>query len=105
MSVYSIIERVNMGEFEPEHKPTHITATRNSQEYLDQMDEAKKNREWNRQAELGKREAFRKTLAEAYGISDHPKEDLLWRMAWSRGHANGYAEVASEYDELVELIK
>jgi hypothetical protein len=50
------------------------------------------------------RNSFRKTLAQAYGVSEHPKEERLWELAWSKGHANGYAEVALEYDELVTLI-
>jgi len=105
--INEILAQIRDGKFDYIHKPTHISrvgTTISSPEYLQKMDEAKENREWNRQAEAGVRNSFRKTLAQAYGVSEHPKEERLWELAWSKGHANGYAEVALEYDELVTLI-
>ena len=50
-------------------------------------------------------ENFRKGLAKEY-LKDQKncKEPLLWSMAWQKGHANGYAEVESHYQELSELV-
>ena len=48
---------------------------------------------------------FRKDLAKAYDIKDHPKEEILFNLAWSYGQSNGYYEVLHHYDELVKLIR
>ena len=103
--INDVLTRVQNGEFDYEHKPTHIATTRDSAEYLARKDTADANRKSNREAELGTRNAFRKALAETYGVTEHPKEERLWELAWSKGHSNGYSEVALEYDELVTLIQ
>lgn len=48
---------------------------------------------------------FEEDIARVYIVSDHPKKDLLFRLAWDYGHALGIHEVLSYYDEMVELIK
>lgn len=55
-----------------------------------------------RQREL---DAFFKAdaLAEA-GLTNHPKADKAWAMAWDRGHASGYQDVMSELEDLAELL-
>lgn len=50
-------------------------------------------------------EEFRVDLAIEHGLVDHPKEKILFEMAWSHGHASGYSEVVTFYEELVNLIK
>jgi len=105
--INEILAQIQAGKFNYVHKPTHILregTTISSPEYLQKMDEARENRKLNRLAEAEMRILFRKELAQAYGISEHPKEERLWELAWSKGHANGYSEVALEYDELVTLI-
>lgn len=44
-------------------------------------------------------------LEAEHGVEDNPKANLLWAKAWELGHASGYANVASHYEDLVELIK
>ena len=43
-------------------------------------------------------------LEKKYDVQEHHKADLLFELAWSRGHSCGLNEVELEYDDLVELI-
>lgn len=58
-----------------------------------------------RTAEADKQKEFRKALADTYELTDHPKEELLFNLAWEQGHSNGYNEVALCYDEMSVLLK
>lgn len=51
------------------------------------------------------RERFVNDIAVAFGVSDNPKKEKLFEVAWSLGHSSGYGEVWNYYAELVELIK
>lgn len=48
---------------------------------------------------------FKADLEKQFGVEDHPKKDLLWRIAEEEGHSAGYMEVYIWYDRLVDLIK
>jgi hypothetical protein len=48
---------------------------------------------------------FKNDLFEEYGVVDNPKRELLYQKAWNLGHAYGYESVATEFGELVELIR
>jgi hypothetical protein len=48
---------------------------------------------------------FKHDLEVEHGVSDNPKRNKLFEIAWGEGHAYGFSEVASHYDTLVELIK
>lgn len=48
---------------------------------------------------------FKRDALEALGVSDHPKVDKLWTLAWEHGHASGFHDVWSWLNELVVLIK
>ena len=50
-------------------------------------------------------EEFRKDLFEFYGLSDHPKRNRCFDIAWGLGHSSGYSEVLNYFDVLVELIQ
>jgi hypothetical protein len=43
---------------------------------------------------------FHDDLLAELGLTDHPKADLLYSMAWERGHSSGYSEVANEAHSL-----
>jgi hypothetical protein len=47
---------------------------------------------------------FRADLEEYYGMTGHPKADLLYSKSWERGHAYGLSEVANVYSDLVDLV-
>lgn len=49
-------------------------------------------------------EQFKTDLAAYFGLTDHPKANLLFDKAWARGHANGFAEVYNIYDDLKDLL-
>ena len=44
-------------------------------------------------------------VADVYGFTDHPKREMLWEKAYERGHAEGWGEIISEYDDLSELLR
>lgn len=47
---------------------------------------------------------LRSGLEKTFGLTDHPKRDLLWRKAWERGSASGLGGVENEYRDLAELV-
>lgn len=51
------------------------------------------------------RQEFRADLAREEGVTGNPKEPLLFRLAWERGHSAGWTEVAINYEEMVELVR
>ncbi len=41
----------------------------------------------------------------ALGLSQHPKRDVLHRLAWDYGHSHGMMEVLEIADDLAELLR
>lgn len=68
-------------------------------------DTTPKERNEYRKAEAEMIARFNADLAAECGISGNPKEPLVWRLAWSHGHAGGLSEVAYHYREFAELVK
>lgn len=50
-------------------------------------------------------EEFRRDMFEHYGVTDHPKVETAYRIAWGHGHSAGYSEVNIYFSELLELFK
>jgi hypothetical protein len=48
---------------------------------------------------------FKLDLLKAYEVENNPKADKCFNLAWEYGHAYGYSEVLTYFDELMELIK
>lgn len=48
---------------------------------------------------------FKNDLFEEHGVTDNPKAGKCYGIAYDYGHHAGYQEVASYFDEIVELIK
>ena len=47
---------------------------------------------------------FYKALCEEYGVNpDDPFVKGMMSLAWDKGHANGYSEVASIFDDFIPL--
>ncbi len=44
-------------------------------------------------------------LEAEYGVTGHPKAELLWSKAYERGHSAGMGEVINVWTDLVELIQ
>lgn len=44
-------------------------------------------------------------LAADYGVTNHPKLDALYQLAWDEGHASGFGEVEIYFGRFVELIR
>lgn len=43
-------------------------------------------------------------LEAEYGVTGHPKANLLWEKAYDRGHSAGMGEVINVWTDLVDLI-
>ena len=55
--------------------------------------------------ERAKYEEFKRDLFELHGVTDHPKAERCFQLAWEDGHHAGYDEVVILFDKLVDLIK
>lgn len=89
-------ERLAAGEFE--NKMPYPTAESDP--------DWRVNREKYRIAEGECNERLRMSLAEDHGLAAHPKEPLLWGLAWDHGHSSGYySDVVYWYETLAELVK
>lgn len=57
-------------------------------------------------AESGRLNALLQADLEAeYGVTGHPKAELLWSKAYDRGHGSGMGDVINVWTDLVELIQ
>jgi hypothetical protein len=50
-------------------------------------------------------EAFVAALHDYHGMTGHPKADKVYSKAYERGHHAGFEEVASAYDDYVDLVE
>ena len=50
-------------------------------------------------------DAFRNGLFIIYDVVNNPKRDRAYGIAYENGYSAGFTEIASEFDDLVDLIK
>lgn len=50
-------------------------------------------------------ELFKTDFLAEFGVTDNPKSELCYEIAWRDGHAEGLEAVYHEFEELVELIQ
>jgi hypothetical protein len=50
-------------------------------------------------------ELFKKDLFEEYFVTDNPKAEACYSLAYQNGHAHGLKEIELHFDALVELIR
>jgi hypothetical protein len=48
---------------------------------------------------------FKMDLFSEHGVTGHPKAELCYAKAWEHGHAYGLSEVATYFEDFVELIQ
>lgn len=48
---------------------------------------------------------FMKDLFEEFGVTDNPKKDKCFNLAWRYGHSVGFSEVYNYFSDFIELIK
>jgi hypothetical protein len=51
------------------------------------------------------REVFKADLFLEYGLDQHPMREKVWSKAWDDGHASGYSEVVSHFEDLLPLLE
>lgn len=74
------------------------------QEVLDE-DEYKAHQKEYRKEEQKLHEEFVNDLFENFNVTDNPKRQKAFDLAWEKGHSNGLEEVYNEFYDLVELIR
>ena len=47
---------------------------------------------------------FKAWLLEHFGLTNHPKADLFWRIAYESGHSGGNQDIFIYAQDLYELI-
>lgn len=50
-------------------------------------------------------EKFKNDMFECYNVSNHPKADKAYSLAWEYGHSAGLHDIHNYFSDLVELIK
>lgn len=70
----------------------------------EQMDEYRESLLKYKQEQARLIALFRNDVLKSLGLFAHPRADVLWKLAWDRGHASGLTEVATEMEELSELM-
>lgn len=50
-------------------------------------------------------EAFKEGLEREYGMTGHPKADLLFDKAWMARHEDGFESVMDWYADMLDLLK
>lgn len=48
---------------------------------------------------------FKKDLFAEFGVSNNPKAELCYSLAYDRGHSSGFSEIYNEFSDLVKLIQ
>ena len=61
------------------------------------------SQKWN-EAQGDINQQFKNDVLAEYGLSEHPKAGVLYKIAWKHGHASGLQEVEYWVRELAELL-
>lgn len=61
--------------------------------------------DYNKRAAPYIKKAFKKDLLAVHEVTDNPKADKAFDLAWDYGHSYGAASVADYFVDMVELIK
>lgn len=65
----------------------------------------KQQRELSGKISIIREEAFKKLLAEEYGVIGNPKFERCYSIAYSHGHSSGFSEIENFFSDIVDLIK
>ena len=104
-------------DFECSKKKLHALEL-SEREGIITKEEAAKKRIQFESAEAGYREAvnaynaenvrlhelFKQHMYEYHDVEENPKREKAFSLAWEYGHSSGHSEVASHFEDLVELI-
>lgn len=47
---------------------------------------------------------FKSDLKEEFGVTDHPKADAVYKLAYDYGHGSGLGQIYDYFSDLVDLI-
>ena len=89
----TIFEKIEAGEYK-----NHLLYPANSPRY-------QPARQAYRDEEARLKELFYNDLLAEFDVTNNVKAPTAYGIAWERGHASGYAEVARYFSTLVELIR
>lgn len=113
-------DRINSGEFENKTEfPTRPTKPRlvsnataaQARAYADALDLYEHTERVYRAGVTAYRKAeneavarFEEALADEFGLTNHPKRNKVWNMAWENGHSCGLTEVLGYYEDYADLV-
>lgn len=75
-----------------------------ARETRDRLERQEQRLKWREQEKLNI-ESFKAGLASRHKLKRNAKFEIAWRIAWDRGHSNGFSEIEMYFDELAELLK
>lgn len=87
------------------HKPENTLSARASGLYAKAKAKYKSDMEEYRGKSKQREAEFKTDLLEEYGVTDHPKADKAFSIAWDIGHSNGFSEIEHYFTELLPLLK
>lgn len=93
------------------HKPKLVSGATPAQirEYADAVEKWEANYDAKKTAYYAEQHArqalLKRDLEEEYGLTNHPKADMVWGKAWEHGHSGGYNDVATWYSEFAEVVQ
>ena len=88
-------EAIRNGEYQPVHRAR--PASESKEEFKLRMAEQRKSC-YEVMTKL------KEKVEEAFGLTNYPKRDAVWKKAWEDGHSESYLAVFWQYRELSELI-
>jgi hypothetical protein len=70
-----------------------------------ELDALKQQEQDYKQERINLQNQWQQDMYELYGVTDNPKVDKAFSIAWDYGHSSGLREVENYFSEIVELIK
>lgn len=61
-------------------------------------------RDRQREEERIDRMLHKANLERKYDLTEHPKRDKLYELAWEHGHSSGFTEVENYYGDFAQLL-
>jgi hypothetical protein len=96
----SKVDYLSLEDFRKKYKDTNLVFEKEFNEVAYKQMQKEYNEEESRCYNQ-----FKQDLLEEYYVTDNPKAEKCFSMAWEKGHSSGYESVANEFDELVDLIQ
>ena len=100
MCVHEVLGKIPAYEAEPlVYDDTNLTLEEMTERLQGDLDQF-----YGFESASGRDSRFRSNLYKVLGITDNPKADALFELAWAEGHADGLLSVLTHAEDMAELI-